>query len=72
MVLKFTDHYLQKLNEFCKMEQLPINVCFENDSLYYFLLILYAAIFNSLLTVPKPFGVKRETSGVALSLLSVL
>ena len=28
-VLKFTEHYLEKLNENCKMEQLPINVCFE-------------------------------------------
>ena len=28
-VLKFTEHYLEKLNENYKMEQLPINVCFE-------------------------------------------
>ena len=29
-VLKFTEQYLaKKLNENCKMEQLPINVCFE-------------------------------------------
>ena len=37
--------------------------CFENDSLltlYYFLLILYAAILNSLLTVPKPFLAPEE------------
>ena len=28
-VLKFTEHYLEKLNENCKMEQLQINLCFE-------------------------------------------
>ena len=52
--------YLQSLSllntVFRKSTQvLKIKVCFENDSLltlYYFLLTLYAAIFNSLLTVP--------------------
>ena len=57
------------------MEQMPINVCFENDSLltlYYFLLILYAAIRNSLLTVPQPFWCQKETIGFALSVLLAL
>ena len=60
IVLKFTEHYLEKLNEICEMEQLQINVCFENDSLltlYYFLLILYAVIFNSILTVALDLSV---------------
>ena len=48
-VLKFTEHYLKKLNENCKMEQLPINFCFET--------LLFpsnpiCSNFNSLLTVP--------------------
>ena len=58
------------------MEQLPINVCFEIDSLltlYYFLLTLYVAIFNSLLTVPQPLWCKKKrTSGFALSVLLAL
>ena len=53
------------LEEFkiCCLEQLPISVCFENDSpltLHYFLLISYAAIFNSLLTVPQPFWCQKR------------
>ena len=54
------------------MEQLPINVCFENDSLlalYCFLLLIYAAIFNSLLQFHNLLGAKKETSGFALSAL---
>ena len=51
------------------MEQLPINVCFEIDSLltlYYFLLTLYVAIFNSLFDSSTTFMVQKKQEPVAL------
>ena len=59
-VLKFTEHYLEKLNENCKMELLPINVCFET------LLFLSNRICNNF-----QFSIDRS-SGFAFSVLSEL